>query len=245
MRSAEHRVRALLPRVGVILVVLAASGCATVSELRDKVVATASAATAAVTPAPAASSAAPATSSSATAAPRPAVVDAPVSAAVQKTYDDANRALRAGRTADAERGYRALVQSNPELGGPHANLGLIQRRAGKLPEAAAEFELAVKANPAQPVYLNQLGISYRQLGQFDKARSAYERAIAADPAYAAPLLNLGILNDLYLGDAKRAAELYERYLALSPSGDAVVTKWVAELKNRKAAPDAVSRKEKA
>ena len=34
-----------------------------------------------------------------------------------------------------------------------------------------------------------------------------------------------------------------RYLALTPGGDAVVAKWVADLKNRKPATLAVSRKE--
>ena len=47
------------------------------------------------------------------------------------------------------------------------------------------------------------------------------------------MLNLGILHDLYLRDGKRALELYDRYLALSPGGDATVAKWVADLKNRK------------
>jgi hypothetical protein len=53
---------------------------------------------------------------------------------------------------------------------------------------------------------------------------------------------------MYLGDGARALDLYSRYLALSPSGDAVVTKWVAELKNRKAAAPVTvtaSKKEKA
>ena len=163
---------------------------------------------------------------------------------MQRAFDDAVRAQRAGRSADAERGYRALVQSNPELGGPHANLGVMLRQANKLTESATELEQAVKLSPAQPLYLNQLGITYRHLGQFDKARDAYERAIGANADYAAATLNLGILNDLYLGDAKRAAELYERYLALSPAGDPVVTKWVAELKNRKTAQVAATRKEK-
>ncbi|TMH29041.1 MAG: tetratricopeptide repeat protein [Betaproteobacteria bacterium] len=76
-------------------------------------------------------------------------------------------------------------------------------------------------------------MAYRQQGQFAKAREVYERAIAIAPTYAAPYLNLGILHDLYLGDGKRALELYGQYLALSPSGDAAVTKWVADLKNRK------------
>ena len=42
-----------------------------------------------------------------------------------------------------------------------------------------------------------------------------------------------VLNDLYLGQPKNAQEQFEHYLALTPAGDAVVAKWVAELKTRK------------
>ncbi len=76
-------------------------------------------------------------------------------------------------------------------------------------------------------------MAYRQKGQFDKAREAYEKAIALAPDHAIAMLNLGILNDLYLGDPNRALELYERYLLLTPAGDATVSKWVVDLKNRK------------
>ncbi len=105
-------------------------------------------------------------------------------------------------------------------------------RYGKAEKADAAVD-ASKANPQQPAYHNQLGISYRQQGRFDQAREAYARAIELDPQYASAVLNLGVLHDLYLGDATRALELYERYLALTPGGDAAVTKWVADLKNRK------------
>ncbi len=232
MRFAE-----LLARAAALSVLAAGvAGCATLDELKDKVL-------------PGANASAPASPSAVASAPVAArqsalaVNETPLSPAAQRAFDDAVRAQRAGKVVDAERGYRALAQSNPELGGPHANLGVMLRAAGKLSESATELEQAVKLSPAQPVYLNQLGITYRQLGQFDKARNAYERSLAANADYAAATLNLGILNDLYLGDAKRAAELYERYLALSP-GDAAVTKWVAELKNRKPAQVAATRKEK-
>jgi Flp pilus assembly protein TadD len=230
---------------GALIVVLCAGtfGCATVSEPLKKIQQTVvDPVVSVVTPAPAASA-------SATAAPAPVPAakpepEAPVSPAVQRAYDDARKALRAGKIDDAERGFRALTQSNPELGGPHANLALIYRQSGKLPEAVAALEKAVSANPRQPIYYNQLGIAYRQHGQFDKARDAYERAIALDPNYASAHLNLAILHDLYLWDGKRALELYDRYLALSPGGDATVTKWVADLKNRKQPAITVSKKEK-
>ena len=187
--------------------------------------------------------AAPATGASGVAVAPAVDQGPPVDAAVRQAFDAAGRALDAGRLDEAERSYRALVASHPELGGPHAGLGVIHRRAGRIPEAVAEFEQAVKLGPRQPVYWNQLGAAYRLQGQFTKAREAYERALALDPAYAAAVLNLGILNDLYLGDAPRALELYGRYLALNAGGDATVTKWVADLKNRKPAPVVVSRKE--
>ena len=156
-----------------------------------------------------------------------------VSAAAQNAFDDALRALAAGKVDQAERGFRNLTETNPELGGPHADLGLIYRQAGKLPDAVAALETAVRISPQQPVYLNQLGLAYRQQGQFAKARDAYEQALQLAPDYAAATLNLGILNDLYLGDSRRALELYERYLALMPAGDATVSKWVVELNNRR------------
>jgi len=182
--------------------------------------------------------------SGATAAPAAPAADAtPVDPAVQRAFESARRALIGGRTDEAERGFLALTRSNPELGGPHANLGVIYRAAGKFPESVAELELAVRADPRQPVYFNQLGISYRMQGQFGPARDAYQKAIALDPNYAVAYLNLGILYDLYFWESKRALELYDRYLALSPNGDDKVAKWVADLRNRGAQQNKLSRKE--
>ena len=170
------------------------------------------------------------------AAAAPAVDQTPVDPNVQRAFEAARRALIAGRTDEAERGFKALTASNPELGGPHANLGLIYRQANKLPESVAELELAVKDDPRQPVFWNQLGVSYRMQGQFPKARDAYQKAIALDPNYAVAYLNLGILYDLYFWESKRALELYDRYLALSPQGDDKVAKWVADLRRRGGSP---------
>src|SRR5580765_8228841 len=220
-------------RLGAAALAFVAAGCSTVSDGMSSM-------KSAITPSGGA------TATAAAAAPvRPApVYEAPVNPTTQRACDDASRALRSGRVDEAERAYKALAQANPELGGPHANLGVIYRQSGKVNESVAELEQATKLSPRQPLYLNQLGIAYRQQGQFAKARDAYQRALALDPGYPAALLNLGILYDLYLGDTARALELYGRYLAVMPNGDATVTKWVADLKNRKPGPITVSRQEK-
>lgn len=222
MRSAE---RALTLAALVLL-----AGCSTlnstVQAVKDTVVTPVANA---IAPAPAAS--APAAAE--VVAKKPEPVLAPVDPNAQRAYDNALRALRAGRHDEAEKGLRALTQSHPDLGGPHANLGILYRQAGKLNESVAALEKAVAASPEQAVFHNQLGISYRAQGQFQKARGAYERAIEIDAGYAAPVLNLGILHDLYLGDNARALELYDRYIAMSGGKDATVAKWATELKNRK------------
>ena len=165
--------------------------------------------------------------------PPPVVWAEPVDPAAQRAFDDALRLARAGRRDEAERALKALAQSQPTLGGVHANLALLHRQAGRDAEAVAALETAVRLSPKQPLYLNQLGIAYRQTGQFAKARAAYERAIALDAGYAAPQLNLAILLDLYLGDRAGAAEWYQRSALLMPGEAAQINKWLVELRSRK------------
>ena len=198
----------------------ALAGCATVAEPIDVIAHT-----------PAAVSAPP--SATSPAAPPAA---APIAAEIQTQFDRALQSQRAGRADDAERQWRALALVRPDLGGVHANLGIVLLQTGRNAEAVAALERAVQASPAQPRFLNELGIAYRANGQFDKAREAYERALALDANYSAAVLNLGILHDLYLGDGAKALQLYDRYLTLAPSGDAAVTKWATDLRQRKPVP---------
>ena len=234
MRSAERLPsNAAWPALCALAVAALLSGCGSVGmRLRDALPGASEAASA---PASAPANAAAAeVAASAVAAPK-AASTGPIAPATQRAYDDALALMRAGHAADAERGFRALTQSDPELAGPHANLGLLARQANHLPEAVAELEKATTLAPGMAVAWNQLGLAYRQSGEFTKARDAYGHALAIDPNYATAVLNLGVLDDLYLGDSARALELYTRYLALTPAGDPVVTKWVADVKNRKPA----------
>lgn len=238
MRYVDRWLRAL----ALLACALVVAGCATV---RDAPPAPAAKRTAEAGKPQAAAAPAPTPASAAAGVPAAPKQEAPppVDPAAARAFDAARRALAAGRTAEAERGFVALTKSHPELAGPHANLALIHRQAGKYAEAIAALERAVQLAPGRADLHNQLGITYRMAGEFGKARAAYERAIEADPNYALAWLNLGILEDLYLWDRARALALYERYLALAPAGDENVRKWVADLKNRVPQKSAVAQKE--
>jgi Flp pilus assembly protein TadD len=177
------------------------------------------------------------------AGPATAKPELPVSPAVQRDFDAARQALAAGRTTEAERVFVALTKSNPELAGPYANLGLIRRQAGKTADAVAALEKAVQLSPQRAELHNQLGITYRTAGDFAKAKASYEQSITLDASYAPAVLNLGILYDLYLWDGVRALELYDRYLQLTPGGDAQVQRWISDLRNRVTQKSAPQRKE--
>ena len=155
--------------------------------------------------------------------------------ATQGVYDqwvrqsfDALGELLPVRYGKRERGEALEVLSAPET---------------QLAAATSALEQSAQKEPRQPARFNALGVAYRRQGQFDKARLAYERALALDATYAPAVLNLGILSDLYQGDAPRALGLYERYLTLTPGGDATVQKWVAEIKKRKPSAADVPNKE--
>jgi tetratricopeptide (TPR) repeat protein len=163
---------------------------------------------------------------------------AEVDPGVLRSYEGALQSLKAGRIAEAQTVLSTLAMTSPQLGGPSANLGLIYRKAGKLAEALAAFDSAVAANPDQPVFHNQRGITLREMGRFAESRVAYEKAVSLQPDYADAILNLGVLLDLYLGEPQAALAQFERYLELNPAGDAAVSKWVAELKNRRPEPAA-------
>jgi len=217
---------------------MVAAGCATKPPVQPEVAPPAQTSERGSATPSAASASAGATSATSTAPTDEVPVD------VRLAYERAVAALAAGRNEEAERDFLALTKSNPEFGGPFANLGLIYRRAGRTEQAAVQLEQAVQASPRQPVYLNQLGIAYRELGRFADAQRAYEKAIEIAPGYAAPQLNLGILFDLYLWDSRSALAAYERYLGLAPEGDEKVRKWVAEIRSRKPQAQLVGMRER-
>jgi len=162
----------------------------------------------------------------------PVKAEPAVNAESRQMYQQALAALGAGRYPEAERALLAMVRREPELAGPRANLGILYARTGHPAQALESLKQAIRLNPDRAAYYNELGMVSRREGRFEEARGYYAKALDLDPNYAYAHLNIGILYDLYLQDASRAMQHYQRYRELTPSEAGTVAKWIADLQQR-------------
>jgi protein O-GlcNAc transferase len=120
---------------------------------------------------------------------------------------------RAGRLAEAERGYRDILQRQPQHADSLNLLGVIALQTGNLEAALALVQRAVALRPDAAVCRNNLGQILERLGRDDEAARCYEAALALDTGYAEAHNNLG----LALARRDRLAEAdahYEKAIAL-------------------------------
>jgi predicted O-linked N-acetylglucosamine transferase (SPINDLY family) len=135
---------------------------------------------------------------------------------VDQAFALALRHHQAGRLADAERGYRQILQRLPEHPDSLHLLGVIALQTGNPEAALALVERAVALRPDGAVYRNNLGQVLERLGRDDEAARAYETAIQLDPADAEPFNNLGQV--LHRQDRLADAEAhYRNAIKLNPA----------------------------
>jgi tetratricopeptide (TPR) repeat protein len=159
-------------------------------------------------------------------------VAGPESPALPAAYDQALILMGKGDYPQAIAVLTNFIDKEPELAGPHLNLGIAYRQAGQ-PDAALEaLQKAVELNPANAVAHHQIAIVHREQGRFEAALEAYTRALELAPDYALAHRNLGILYDLYLQQPALALKHYRTYLELSQEPDGKVRDWVVDLERR-------------
>lgn len=100
---------------------------------------------------------------------------------------------QAGRKADAEKTYQALLSRRPDFLKAHFNLGRIYSEQGRFEEAAAQFREYLRASPDEATAHFELAETLTQLKEFDDAIASYRAVLRIAPDFAAASLQLGRL----------------------------------------------------
>jgi tetratricopeptide (TPR) repeat protein len=135
--------------------------------------------------------------------------------ALARALENANGHYRAGRLAEAERAYRAVLALEAAHADALAQLGLILHARGRHQEAADHLAASVKVNPRNAVTWSNYGMVLAALERHDQALVAYERALILAPREPSILANRG--NALTsLGRLTEALASYDKALAIAP-----------------------------
>jgi tetratricopeptide (TPR) repeat protein len=105
-------------------------------------------------------------------------------------FNAALAAQNAGRLAEAERGYRAILATGNHLPSLH-NLGVIFEATDRFDDAGAVYRHAAQAAPDDPRPQLALANHYRVTRQFPQAEAAYRRALGLAPGNQEAAFDLG------------------------------------------------------
>ncbi|HEY7928820.1 MAG TPA: tetratricopeptide repeat protein [Steroidobacteraceae bacterium] len=156
---------------------------------------------------------------------------APPSAAALADFQHVTDLANAGRDTDAQLELEQFELRYPGYPTALIDLGLLARRDGKLDQSETSLRHAAQIDAFNPLVWNELGVTLRDEGKFKDAHAAYIQALALDPDYAPGHRNLGVLLDLYQGDAVAAMAQFQRYKQLTGE-DKPVSTWLADLRRR-------------
>jgi predicted O-linked N-acetylglucosamine transferase (SPINDLY family) len=123
---------------------------------------------------------------------------------------------QAGRFAEAEQGYRQVLQSAPSHTDAWYLLGTACHVQGKLGDAVACYEQALRLRPDYAEVHSNLGVAYRVGGRIADAIAHFREALRLRPSFADAYSNLGvILADK--GEFDEAIRSLREALRLQPS----------------------------
>lgn len=84
--------------------------------------------------------------------------------------------------------------------------------------AIEAYGKALDLDNNDPSILTEQGVMFRQLGWFDKAKDNFTKAVEINPSHQHSLYNLGLLYRYDLQDLAKAAETWQKFIALNPIG---------------------------
>ena len=122
---------------------------------------------------------------------------------------------QAGRTADAERTFKAVLDLDPDSVEALANLGVLYLRTGRGDEALAALRRAVAADPSHTGARNTLAVAYARAGDLSRAVDEWRQVAALRPDDPDILYNLGTAL-LQLNRPAEARPVLERFVLRAP-----------------------------
>ena len=122
---------------------------------------------------------------------------------------------QAGRLAEAEPLYRAILAIDPDHPESNHSLGVMAYQVGRADLALPLIAKAIAAKGEEATFHGAYGVVLKDQGRLDEAIASYRRAIALKPAYADAHSNLGsALREL--GKLEEAIASNRRALSLKP-----------------------------
>lgn len=112
-------------------------------------------------------------------------------AAIAQTMQQALSHHQAGRLAEAEALYRAVLQAEPNHTDALHDLGLIAHAVGRNDVATELLSRAIALQPSVARYHRNLGLVWQVVGELDRSIACYRRALALDGASADAWNGLG------------------------------------------------------
>ena len=130
-------------------------------------------------------------------------------------FDQALEHHRDGRVAEAEQGYRQILDADPNHADSLHLLGMLAYEAGDCETAMERIRRAIAIHPRASSYHLNLGNVLQHLGLARDAGGCYLNALRIKPDLVEAQVNLGHLF-LAAEDTANAIEWYERALSLRP-----------------------------
>ncbi len=124
---------------------------------------------------------------------------------------------QAGDLPEAERRYRAILQTNPEDCEALHLLGVVAQQSGKHAEAIELITTAIdRAGAPRAVMVCNLGAALQAAGDIDAAIDRYEQSLALEPDYLDARHNLAAAYAAR-GQHERAVDAYQQVLERDPA----------------------------
>ena len=124
-------------------------------------------------------------------------------------------AREATKNDEAMEFFKKAIELNPDLEGPHLELGSIYYIKRLYDLEIKEYQEVLRLNPDNPDALFYLGEAYETKGLYDLAIKEYEKVVSLDSEDAEAYYNLGLAY-LTQGHKDKALRIYSKLKALDP-----------------------------